>query len=200
MLVLGIDTAFYHLTLALIKDDVIIDRLYETCQRHQSELLVGRIDEMLKRNKLKPTDLTALVVTKGPGSYTGMRIALTFAKVFCTVNKVDLFTLSTLQLYAGKQSSLVIIDARASRCYLGVYRSGQALQADSILELSQLTDLGESYPDFQRYGDWQLVGETANFSDCSGNFLALKDYWERVDNIQLLAPEYLKEQSAYGEH
>ncbi len=198
MLVLGIDTSFYYLTIVLIKDDEIVEKVYEPCQRHQSELLVGRISEIFQRRHLDSGALDAIVITKGPGSYTGVRIAMTFAKIYCSQNPTKLYTISSLQLYSGLKNSLVILDARAERCFLGVYSQGGALQDDGIIPNDQLATVLSKYPDYTLYGDLNLIAKEKEFSDISANFLLLKEKWELVIDVHQLKPQYLKEQSAYG--
>jgi len=123
MYTLGIDTSFHYLVLVIIKDDKVIDYIYEAAFKNQSELIFVRINELFVRNALSPQALGAVVVTKGPGSYTGVRIAMTIAKVYCSQLQIPLYTLSSLALYAGSQPTLVVMDARANRAYVGLYNS-----------------------------------------------------------------------------
>lgn len=198
MLVLGIDTAFYYLNLTLIKDDLVIASHHEKCFRNQAELLVPNIEKLLKKVDLTCQEIDAMVISKGPGSYTGIRIAMSFAKVFCSVKNIPLYTLSTLLLYSGLKPTLTLIDARASRCFFSIYNQGRVIVEDCIIENSEALKMRTKHLEYHIYGDGHLIGEPDDFPCISENFLLLKDYWQIIENIHLLKPEYLKEEDAYG--
>lgn len=198
MITLAIDTSFYHLVLALIKDDEIIDSVFIECHKRQSEITVVEIEKLLCKNSVKPNDIGAVVVSKGPGSYTGVRIAMTIAKVYSFSLNIPLYTVSTLLLYAGIYDRIVCIDARSSRVYLAIYSQGSALVDDRVLTIDEAMVLIKEYPSFDIYGDGTLLGKTDMFNDISKNFLLLKDQWLLVDNVHELKPEYLKDTSQYG--
>lgn len=198
MITLALDTSFYYLVIALIKDDEIIDSVFLSCHKQQSEITVQKIAELLEKNDIKSTEIESIVVTRGPGSYTGVRIAMSIAKIYANQLQIPLFTLSTLQLYAGLDDLVVIIDARGQRGYFGIYSNGKAKIVDQVLEISVIKNILEDYQNYEIYGDGELIGSNQNFRNISKNFLLLKDKWERVDNIHCLAPNYLKDNKQYG--
>lgn len=65
-----------------------------------SEKLVVYIDEVLKEAKLKPADLHAVCVAKGPGSYTGLRIGVSAAKGMCYALEIPLLSVGSLESMA----------------------------------------------------------------------------------------------------
>jgi len=198
MITLAIDTSFYYLSLVLIKENQVIDSLYEKCYRNQSEIIFPRLNEMFIKNNLSGNSIDKIVVTKGPGSYTGVRIAMTIAKTYCSQKAIPLYTISTLRLYAGLKPKIVIIDARAYRCFFAVYSDGNPILSDCILDVKKAKDTIEDFFDFSIYGDAHLVGKNDCFDDVASNYLDLIDYWEQVESIHFLAPEYLKEKNSYG--
>lgn len=193
MLTLCIDTAYKYLTLVLIKDDKIINSISFECFKRQSEEVFPCLQRLFEDSKVDKKDLDALCITKGPGSYTGVRIAMTIGKVLCKVKNIKLYTISTLKLYAGNNGkTMVIMDARANRAYVGIYDSGKCLLKDSIMSIDDI--------DCSNYNvvlDGLLVGKEEKIPDISKCFLkCIKDY-EEVTDIDLLTPEYLKESNAY---
>ena len=112
MITLAMDTSHVFLVLALIKDDQLVDSVQKKCWKRQSEEIFPCLMDMMDRNGLKPDDIDAMVITEGPGSYTGVRIAMTIAKVFCVMKEKPLYTIGTLQLFAGRRNGRVILDAR----------------------------------------------------------------------------------------
>ena len=133
MLTLGMDTSNRYLNLALIKDDKLIASLHKECFKHQSEEILPQLDLLLKNNGIKTSDIDSIVITEGPGSYTGIRIAMTLAKVWAKTKKLKLYTLDSLQLIAGKvPTTAVYIDARGHRGYVGIFEEGKAMMADTV--------------------------------------------------------------------
>lgn len=196
MYALGMDTSHQFLVIALLKDGSVIDSLQLACFKHQSEYLVPEVQKILERNSLEVKDIEDWIVTRGPGSYTGVRIAMTMAKVVGSLEKKNIYTLSTLQLYAGKRDCYVIMDARAKRAYIGRYRDGEALMTDTVYPLTQVAEIMEK-GDVEFMGDLHLFGKEDDYGDIAANFGLLRDRWEKVENPDLLVPSYLKSNEDY---
>lgn len=191
MIYLCMDTSHTWLALSLIKDDQVIAKVQEKCWKKQSEELFPRLIEMMDSAHLQPEDIDGIVVSKGPGSYTGVRIAMTVAKVFCAMGNKPIYTLSTLLLYAGKKTCRVVTDARGKRVYTCTFKDGQALEEEKAVSIDEL-EISEEVT-----GDGRLVGKEDNWPDIAENFLALKDVWQCAENVHLVVPEYLKSSSSY---
>ena len=85
-----IDTSAKYLAVGLSKNGkVIASTQYEAWQK-QSELTIGELDRLFKITNINPKDVPRIVVTNGPGSYTGIRIGLTIAKVYSTTRNIPL--------------------------------------------------------------------------------------------------------------
>ena len=195
MYALGMDTSHRFMVVCLMEDDRVIDAVQMEGRLRQSKILVMEVRKMFDRHNLASKDIDALVVTRGTGSYTGVRIAMTFAKVLCSVGEKKLYTLSTLQLYAGKRDCYSIIDARAKRVYVGRYKDGKPLMEDTVYtneKMKEIIDRGESV-----IGDLHLFGFEDRYDDLCRNFLELRDQWTSVENVDLLAPSYLKSNEEY---
>ena len=176
MITLCMDTSHTWLVIGLIKDDHVIGKVQEKCWKKQSEELFPRLIALMDECHLQPEDIDQIVISKGPGSYTGVRIAMTVAKVFCAMADKPIYTVSTLLLYAGKKDCRVVTDARGKRA----------------VEIEDL-EIGDS----NVVGDGALVGRQDEWPDIVDNFLELKDEWEKHDNVHLVVPEYLKSSASY---
>ena len=195
MYTIGLDTAHRFLIIALLKDEKLVDGIQMECLKHQSEFLTVELDKMLSRNNLEVSDIDNWVITRGPGSYTGVRIAMTMAKVIGSLMNKNVYTLSTLQLYAGRKDCYVIMDARAKRVYVGKYSDGQPVLEDGIMsndQMAKLIEQGEMV-----IGDLHLFGEEDCYGSILENFAALKPFWKKVENIDILTPSYLKSNEEY---
>ena len=192
MITLCMDTSHTWLVIGLIKDDQVIGKVREKCWKKQSEELFPRLTALMNDCHLQPEDIDQIVISKGPGSYTGVRIAMTVAKVFCAMADKPIYTVSTLLLYAGKKNCRVVTDARGKRVYTCLFFDGKALEEERAVEIENL-EIG----DVNIVGDGALVGRQDEWPDIVDNFLELKDEWEKHDNVHLVVPEYLKSSASY---
>ena len=193
MLTLCIDTSFRYLALALIKDDKIIASYQKDCLKKLSESIFVVMDDLFKKNDISPKEIDAICIAKGPGSYTGVRIAMTIAKTLGQVSDIDLYTISTLKLYAsGSAKTMVVMDARASRAYIGAYDAGKTLIADTVMALSDIDSSS-----YELVGDLHILGKEDIHPDIASAFLKTKETWDRIKEVAYLTPEYLKATSDY---
>lgn len=194
MLTLCMDTSHVLLVVALIENDKVIGKIQKECWKKQSEEIFPALEELLKVSNKKVEDIDSIAITEGPGSYTGVRIAMTVAKVFAATKKLDLYTISTLKLYAGlTKNALVVLDARGSRLYSASYNSDNNLP----LAIRSIDEVKEYASNYTVIGDGHLIGATDNYPDVADNFLALKNDWTKNENVHLVEPEYLKSNEAY---
>ena len=192
MKTLALDTSTHALVIALIENDRVLAKETLDIPKRQSELILPEVDHLMNKIGWTPTDLNAVVVTDGPGSYTGLRIAMTIAKVLAVIQPLELYTIGTLQLWAGRLPKVrVVLDARAQRVFTGVYEHGISLEADHAIAIEtlrlQLND-GDVI-----VGHADLLGRIATPVDLAENFVSLKPLWKRVDNLHALVPRYLKD-------
>jgi len=193
MITLCMDTSHIFLVLALIKDGKLLGKVQEECWKKQSEEIFPRLIELCNSCSVNVDDIGAVVITKGPGSYTGVRIAMTVAKVFTAMKQLPLYTISSLQLYAGKKECRVVLDARGKRAYTGVLKDGKFVSGPEVTELENISlDDGMDI-----IGDGHLLGKEDVWPDLCENFLDLADVWEKADNVHTVTPEYLKSSESY---
>lgn len=157
MIWLGIDTANTPLSVAIVKDDVLLIEESSMMKINHSLRAMPAVEEACRKANITPAEIDAIAVSEGPGSYTGVRIGVTIAKTLAwTLNK-PLYGVSTLkalamngQLFNGLICSM--IDARRSNVYAGVYRA-QGSGLISVIEdqhcaladlLEQLEELNET--------------------------------------------------------
>lgn len=189
------DTSHIFLALALIEDGRIIGRVQEKCWKRQSEEIFPKLMEMTEKAGIRPEDIGQVVITEGPGSYTGVRIAMTVAKVFCAMGNKPLGVIGTLQLYAGTGENVrVLLDARGKRAYTALFSRGVMQGEAAALDLAEISRMlgNETVA-----GDGHLIGREDIYPDLAENFLALKDQWRFADNVHLVVPEYLKSSESY---
>lgn len=193
---LVMDTAWKNLVIALFEDGNLVEGLSKEAFKKQSESLLTELEVLLRKAGWSLKDIDEVIVTDGPGSYTGLRIAMTTAKILGTQSHAKVRTISTLQLYAGTAPKAnVILDARASRAYVGHLENGVELFKE-ILPVEDLPAYFQDHPGVL-YGEGELIGQTAQPSDFLENARALLPLAKDVENVDALTPCYMKESQRY---
>lgn len=196
MKTLVLDTAWKNLVIALFEDGNLVAGLSEEAFKKQSEMLLAKLQELLKEAGWKLGDVDEIIVTDGPGSYTGLRIAMTTAKILGTQSHAAVRTISTLQLYAGNAPEAnVILDARGGRVYAGHIENGKEIWK-GIVPLENVERFLEDNPG-DLYGESELIGKDSLPSDFLKNAGALLEIANEVDNVDALVPCYMKESARY---
>lgn len=196
MVSLALDTAYKELVIGLYEDGVLLCGTAVETPKKQSENLFPMLESILQEAGKKLADVDEIVITEGPGSYTGLRIAMSVAKVLAAEKPMDLYTINTMQAYAGKEPQAnVILDARGHRAYAAHLEQGKTTWM-GILDLDALSDFLADNPG-TLYGDGYLVGQEASEPDFLQNFIDLKDEWKKAEHVHALVPLYLKESDSY---
>lgn len=175
-MLLAIDTSSQNLSLALVQNGQVVDALDSPTGKQHGVMLPVQIQALLKQNQVQPQDLQGLAVGIGPGSYTGVRIGVTAAKMWAIARSCPLYQVSSLALMtslieplAPGQWVIPLMDARRMSAYLGLYSwdtSGQiqpiiadghfdwqewmAHYQDQISQQSTITLLGYEIQDFAK--------------------------------------------------
>lgn len=131
-LILCIETATPVCSVALVKGNDVVALKESTQKNAHSSLLTLLIQDLLAETSLSPHDLNAVAVSKGPGSYTGLRIGVSTAKGFCYGADIPLIAINTLKSMALGISSEMknndeniffcpMIDARRMEVYSALF-------------------------------------------------------------------------------
>ena len=140
-LILNIETATKNCSVALSKDGrtLAIRELSEQNFSHAEKLHVF-IEELFAESHLKLQDLSAIAVSQGPGSYTGLRIGVSAAKGLCYALSIPLIAVDTLEILARKINIsngiiLPMIDARRLEVYSAFFDSNYAKIRETKAEI-----------------------------------------------------------------
>ena len=129
-LILNIDTAIETASICLSEDKNVLQLSVNENQKDHAAWLTVAIKKMMKNSGHELSQLNAIAVTIGPGSYTGLRVGLAAAKGLCYVLNIPLITIVTLEMMAiaAKDESAdlfcPLIDARRMEVYTAVYEKG----------------------------------------------------------------------------
>lgn len=125
MIFLCLETATRNCSVALVKDNVLIDLLerQETEFIH-AEALHQMMKDLLERNSISPKQLNGIAVGSGPGSYTGLRIGVTAAKGMAYALNITLVAITTGELLVeaaaehSEKTPVALLDARRQDAYV----------------------------------------------------------------------------------
>ncbi|MDO7907231.1 tRNA (adenosine(37)-N6)-threonylcarbamoyltransferase complex dimerization subunit type 1 TsaB [Paenibacillus sp. JX-17] len=187
---LALDTATHMLASALMDGEKVAAEINTSAERNQSVHVVPVLQRLLSDQGLSRSDIHGLAVGVGPGSYTGIRIAVTAAKTLAWAWKVPVVGVSSLQAIAwGAQTKhedsrgneaesarvwiVPMMDARRGQAYTSLFAAGRNGEKPSRLEddgirlmsdwLSQLhARVCEAGPADQPAAIW-LVGEPGTY-------------------------------------
>src|SRR5579872_6938935 len=99
-LILNIDTATEEAGISLAADGEVMAMAVNPQQRDHAAWLHSAVEKMMHDAGTRITDLQAVAVTAGPGSYTGLRVGMAAAKGFCYALNIPLITENTLKVMA----------------------------------------------------------------------------------------------------
>ena len=163
MNILAMDTSNKALSLALLQDKELLGQVTLNIKKNHSITVMPAIDFLMNSLDMKPTDLDRIAVAQGPGSYTGLRIAVATAKTLAHTLKIELVGVSSLLALVPEQVEGLVIpvmDARRNNVYAGFYQSGQSVRPEAHLPLAEVLEIAGVADQPVTF-----VGETAVFAE-----------------------------------
>ena len=217
MNVLAIDTSNYSLGIALMNQEQVIGEYITNMKKNHSIRVMPAIEKLMADCEMKPSDLEKIVVAKGPGSYTGVRIGVTIAKTLAWTLNIPLVGISSLEALAAGAGRYFdgcispLFDARRGQIYTGLYqyRNGQlnsivpdqiilsknwAEQLGTMEEKIMLvgTDISLHHDVFQEFlGDKAIIVEKTEQNPRPSE-LALLGYDLPGEDVHSFVPNYIR--------
>lgn len=204
MKVLAFDTSSKALSLAILEDKQVLAEMTINIKKNHSITLMPAIDFLMASLDWTSKDLDRIVVAEGPGSYTGLRIAVATAKTLAHTLNIELVGMSSLlALVPYQQEGLFVplMDARRNNVYAGFYENAKPVMPEAhlpfeqVIELikgaSQVTFVGEVGPFVEQI---QEHLPRTNFKETLPNAanLALLAWDKEADSLHDFVPNYLK--------
>ena len=193
MLTLLLDSSNKRLDVGLANDQKIIDQIGYEAWQQQSEKMIPELDNLFARNHITRHDIGAIMVGIGPGSYTGVRIALTIAKVMSFALNIPIYGISSLRLLKiGEQPTICLMNARSNRSYIGVYQGQKTLLNDRIFTNAEVLSFIKERPEYLLSGDLDYLGLSSEKNNVLQAMFDLKNHLTPVDALSI-NPIYLKD-------
>ena len=164
MRILAIETATSACSIAVQRDERIFQD-HRIVPRQHNRLVLRMIQGVLTTASLRVADLDLIAISRGPGSFTGLRIGASVAQGLAAPGRTPLIGVSTLEILANSglarqkgraaEGAVAVLKSRPGEIYLGAYRRhGEAVIEDGVIALSDVVIPGECR-------NWLLVGEVS---------------------------------------
>ena len=141
MKVLYIDTSTNYLYTGIVLDDVVFETKLKLDHK-LSNYTLYEIDKLFQKVNIRPNEIDKIIVVSGPGSFTGIRIGMTIAKIYAWSLNIEITTISSLDAMASSFESgeliVPLIDARRGFVYAGVYQKGEIVLENQYIKLDSL--------------------------------------------------------------
>ena len=175
-LILSIETGTDICSVALSNDGELMALRESSEGRDHAKKVAVFVDELLKETGVQPADLDAIAVGKGPGSYTGLRIGVSFAKGMCYALNIPLIAVGSLDALVqvaredydagiidveesdwNRASLCPMVDARRMEVYTQIFDTNGAPQLDVSAEIIS----EETFADIRSNGKLVIFGNGA---------------------------------------
>lgn len=207
MRTLFIDTSSGDVSIAIVENEKIISKIIKNIPNQHSIYAVKFVNDVLENAQIDAKDIDNIMVVNGPGSFTGIRIGLTIAKIYGYLLKKDIITVSSLRAMALSSDAKIVIpviDAHHDNYYYGVYD-----MFDNIILKDNFNNKDELLKQISKYEDADIV---SNEEFDNGDIKARKIEYDIVNiinhykyelpsNPHFIVPNYLKlPQALEGKH
>ena len=200
MRILYIDTSSSYLYTAIVEDNKLLGEVKEEFGQSLSEVALPKIVSVFTENNIKPEQIDKIIVVNGPGSFTGIRIGITIAKVYSWSLNIPITTITSLEamMLSNEKDAykIPVIDARRQYVFGAIYDSNnrQILKPQHIKieELKQQMAPLDNYVVITNNED--LEEDFDNIEAYNPNILKIVEYFKDKEpiNPHAVNPDYLK--------
>jgi tRNA threonylcarbamoyladenosine biosynthesis protein TsaB len=159
------------------------------------------LQKVFDESNKKPFDVNKIMVINGPGSFTGIRIGVTVAKIYAWACNINVIPISSLKAYAlsnkGYDYYVSIIDARRDSVYAGIYDNKyNSIMEDTYITKEELINKIKNFNNVLVVGNTNLDGYDVKNNDL--NIENIYNYYKKEEGISshMLNPVYLKKTEA----
>lgn len=189
-----LDSSNINLSVGLAKDDVLLKEISYEAWQQQSEYMIVELNKILGEFNVKYSDINSIMVAIGPGSYTGVRIAITIAKTMALACNAKVYPVSSLWIEKDYQNpSICVINARSGRSYVGLYEGSKVIKNDSIWKNEEVVKFVNKNPSYSVCGNAKYLGLEGKEVSVISQMLSLKKDLTPIDNYLALKPVYMSD-------
>ncbi|CCV63696.1 Putative glycoprotease, peptidase M22 family [Alteracholeplasma palmae J233] len=169
-------------------DSKIITKEIRVGKKDHAAYMIPLIDKVLKENNLTIKQIDQIIVGSGPGSYTGIRVAVMTAKMLSYTNQIDLYEISSLNLltsgYEGIKTPM--IDARNNNYFSASYDDEKVILKEALYAIDDLS----------KYQNHIVI----NSDTIKVNLENAQKFYQKVLDVHAFTPKYLRVTEAERNH
>lgn len=200
MISLFLDSSDKKVIVALLSGGKLSDSIIEENDNHLSEKFLPMIERIIAKNQLQIDNIDAIYVINGPGSFTGVRVGVTTAKVMAWGLKKRIIPISELALLAttmtNKKYIVPYIDARRNAVYAGIYdKNLNSVMADAYISIDDLMKKIDHIEDVEFVSYYNTIEHTIE-PNIDIEKIVQKHYNDEGINPHQVVPNYLKRTEA----
>lgn len=189
-----LDSSNAVLSVGITDKKQMIAKTSYPCFQRQSEYMIVEIDKLLKNTNINIKEIAGVMVAIGPGSYTGIRIALTIAKVMALALNIPIYPVSTLEINKVFGSdSIVLFNARSGRSYIAAFHNNKRILDDQIMYNNEVISYIKQHAQYRLIGDLSYLNLNGEKVDVLDNMMLMFDNIKPINDPNLVKPIYLKE-------
>lgn len=197
MRTLYIDTSSSYLYTGIVDNNILLIDIKEELSQKLSQYALPKIASMFECIGLTPKDIDKIIVVNGPGSFTGIRVGLTIAKVYAWSLQIPITTITSLEAMALSSSSkkikVPIIDARRDYSYVAIFDSDREILKPQYISNNDLKEILATLDNycFITNNDINIDGEKCSYNP---DILNIVNNFVDKDSVNphVVNPEYLK--------
>lgn len=148
MISLFIDTSLEDVSIALIKEGKLLSKINNNIPGQHSIYVTKYIEDILKENDLSPKSVDEIIIVNGPGSFTGIRIGVTIAKIFAYLQNIRIVSITSLiAKIIGQHSKYILskIDAKHDNYYIGLYDENYNKIVEKFSNIKEIEEIIKEY-------------------------------------------------------
>lgn len=189
-----LDSSNTSLTVALAYKETLLESISYEAWQCQSEHMIPELNKLMVKYAVTYKDVDKVIVAIGPGSYTGVRIALTIAKTIYVASKCKIYPVSSLRIQkCGQKPSICLINARSERSYFGVYEDDKVIVEDRVASNDEVMKYINEHPHYVVCGNTSYLGIEGYQSDYASEMFSLLKFLKPCEEAYSLKPKYLKD-------
>lgn len=195
---LYIDTSSSYLYTAIVENEKLISEIKEEFGQSLSEVALPKIASMFEKTNLEAKDINKIIVVDGPGSFTGIRIGITIAKVYAWSLNIPITTITSLEAMAlssdEEKVHVPMINARREYVYTAIYdKDYNELLKPQHMKLEDLQEKLQTIDEYEFISNDKFDG-IENIKEYNPNLEKVVNYFKNKDSVNPHAvnPEYLK--------
>jgi len=193
MKTLVLDTSTNLLYISFIVDNKVIYEVKSIGLNNHSDFLIDLIKKGLDENNLQIKDFDKIILGKGPGAYTGLRVSMSVAKMFSWTLNIPLYTISSLDLLTSgyKDDGLYLVKFKAKKGY--IYHKAFEIQNGFKKLITDEMFISEEFIETynqENFGKTNIITSDLYNIDCEN---INNEQLQLVSNVHALEPNYLRD-------